>query len=163
MNRENVGRGCGYWRVLALCAFLALSAGGEEWAGGGFEQFQSELVQLRDQLAEDQAAWEQRLASLPENDPARPMIVAQRATATAQRAAVDAAIIQAELVQAEAEHPTDPISSLIGAIVPWLPEPVRTPLVLGSALFVTAARARQLKKGAASTATSLRRVMAADP
>ncbi len=163
MNRENVGRGRGSWRVLTLCVTLVLGVGCAEWSGGGFEHFQSELVELRDQLAADQAAWEQRLASLPENDPARLLIGAQRATAAAQRAAVDAAIIQAELVQAEAENPTDPISSLIGAVVPWLPEPVRTPLVLGSALIVTAARARQLKKGAASIATSLRRVMADDP
>ena len=163
MNRANVGNRRRYWRTLTLCATLAFSTGCTEWTGGGFERFEAELVQLRDQLAEDQAVWEQRLASLPENDPARLLIEAEGATAAAQLAAVDAAITQAELVRAEAEIPTDPLSSLIGAVVPWLPEPVRTPLVLGGALIVTAARARQLKRGAASIATSLRRVMADDP
>jgi hypothetical protein len=145
---------------MALGAVLVVSAG---CADLGLDQFQSELVMLRDQLAEDQVAWEQRLDSLPSNDPAVPLLEAQRATAAAQRSMVEAALAQADLIRDEAENPTDPIGSLIGAVVPWLPEPVRTPLVLGSALVLTAARARQLKKGAVSIATSLRRVMADDP
>jgi len=145
---------------LALGAILTTSAG---CADLGFDQFQSELVLLRDQLAQDQAAWEQRLDALPPNDPAVPLFKAQRATAAAQQSMVEAALAQAQLVQNEAENPTDPFGSLIGAVAPWLPEPVRTPLVLGGALVLTVARARQLKKGAVSIATSLGRAMADDP
>ena len=144
--------------IVAAAAALAGCAVGE-----GFDRFRGELAQLRAQLASDQRAWQSRLSALDPDDPRRGGIRAQLSSATAQLTAVDAAVAHADLIEAEAAHPTDPISRLIGAVVPWLPEPVRTPLVLTAALVATAARARQLKKGAASIAASIRRVMHDDP
>ena len=151
----------GIARLMVIVAAAALLAGCA--VGEGFERFRGELVQLREQLAADQNAWQDRLTAMQPDDPRRGGIQAELSSATAQLAAVDAAVAHADLIEAEAEHPTDPISRLVGAVAPWLPEPVRTPLALTAALVATAVRARQLKKGAASIAASIRRVMLDDP
>lgn len=147
---------------------IGLGLGVAVWMGvgcaePGFEQFQGEIVELRDQIATDQAAWQERFDALPAGDVALPMARARLESTAAQLARAEAAVEESGRVAAEAAQSTDPIGSLIGAVAPWLPEPVRTPLVLGGALVLSTARARQLKKGAVSIAASLRRVMADDP
>jgi hypothetical protein len=52
---------------------------------------------------------------------------------------------------------------LVGELAPLLPAPWRAPLLLGAALFVSLARARRLKRGAASIARSIGKAMDADP
>ncbi len=128
----------GIARLVVIVAAVAALTGCA--VGEGFDRFRGELTQLREQLAADQRVWQGRLSALDPGDPRRGGIRAELSSATAQLAAVEAAVAHADLIEAEAEHPTDPISRLIGAVAPWLPEPVRTPLVLTAALvryFIT--------------------------
>ena len=60
---------------------------------------------------------------------------------------MEAAIARVQAVLDETVSPSDPISQLVGWLAPWLPEPVRTPALLGSALLVSVVRGRRLKEG----------------
>lgn len=126
--------------------------------------FREQAAAIRDDLARQESAWQARLAQAdpaPDN-PDLPQLQAQLALATARRSAADAALSQVDSVLAEANNPQDPLSRAVGLVAPWLPEPVRTPVLLGSALAVTVLRARRLKVGMASIARGLARAMRED-
>jgi hypothetical protein len=62
----------------------------------------------------------------------------------------------------EASRPTDPLTSAVGAVAPFLPEPARLPVLLGAALLVTLARAAQLKRGTASIVRGIQKAIDED-
>jgi len=81
------------------------------------------------------------------------------AAARARHAAIDAAVLQLDQVIKEARTPSDP---LVSVSAPLLPEPLRSPYLLGAALLATLARAVQLKRGMASIAQSFQKAMEED-
>jgi hypothetical protein len=126
-----------------------------------------QAAQLRDQLDKSISQQEGVLAKLDQagvapSDPVHEQAQAQLAGSKASRAAVDAAVKQVDSVLLEAKNPTDPISAGVGAVAPFLPEPSRTPLVLGGALLVTLLRARQTKSALVSVAKGLDKAMQED-
>lgn len=126
------------------------------------QSFRDQAAAIRDDLARQEATWQSRLAADPPESPDHPQLQAQTALITAKLAAADAAVRQVDSVLAEANNPQDPLSKAVGEIAPWLPEPIRTPLALGTALAVTLLRARRLKVGMASIAQGLQRAMRED-
>jgi hypothetical protein len=123
------------------------------------ESMRSEAVKLREALHQESQKWESRIAALPPNDPLRADGEAALAVTKARAAAIDAAILELDQVIKEAKNPSDP---LVSVTAPLLPEPLRSPYLLGAALLATLARAVQLKRGMASIAKSLEKAMEED-
>lgn len=119
-----------------------------------------------DQLRTETTASADRLRAqidgLQPDDPARVELTHQLTEAQAIKVALDAAIARADQVAAEVDQPTGPIGQLIGMVVPWIPAPVRAPLILGGALLGVGIRARQLRTGMVSIIKGLDRAMKDD-
>jgi len=126
---------------------------------GQVESMRSEAVKLREALQADTRQWESRVASLPETDPLRADAQAALAAARARLMAVDVAVLELDQIIKEARNPSDPIVSLSA---PLLPEPLRSPFLLGGALLAMVARTVQLKRGMASIARSFDKAMQDD-
>lgn len=153
------------WRglvMLGLCGMLGLGGCAQF---SGVERMRDELTALRERAHDDLIAWEARVEEARRMEADAGLIGAAEAGEVAARlrhAALDAAARGTSAVLLEAREPSDPVGQVVGVIAPWLPGPVRTPLVLGAAGLATLARARQLKRGLLSVATSLREAMSAD-
>ena len=80
----------------------------------------------------------------------------------AKRAALDAAIAQANQVLDEAQHPSDALTQIAHGISSWVPAPAQGPLVLGAALIATLTRSRQLKQSSMSIINSISHVLERD-
>lgn len=79
----------------------------------------------------------------------------------ADAAAAGAGVRQLDALLAEHDRlRRDPLFEGLGALVP---EPLRSPILLGAAALAAAWRARQLKSGLASVAKSLDKAMRSDP
>jgi hypothetical protein len=141
--------------VLAAAVVLGACAGLED------------AIVLRDRAAEVRGSLEAEVArrqsaierldqeGVPGDDPARRAAEGDLSAARASHAAADAAVKQIDAVIAEAQRPTDPISQGVQLISQGLPEPARSPAVLGGALIVTLLRARQLRTALTSVARSI--------
>lgn len=123
---------------------------------------QAHAEALREGVRQDIADLEQIVAGLPTDDPARHDANAAIAELQALEAALDAADARIDAVVRESEAPSDPISHLVGAIAPWLPEPARTPILLGSALLVSLWRGHRLKEGFRSVVKGIDRAVKDD-
>lgn len=148
--------------VVALCANLGLG-GCADLTGAG--ALRDQLDAMREQSRADLDSWEQRLADARASEGDQGVIRAAEtavAVSRARHAALDAAIAGTDAVLHEAREPSDPIGHVVGWVAPWLPEPVRTPMVLGAAALAGFGRARQLKRGMTSIAVSLREAMNQD-
>jgi hypothetical protein len=110
----------------------------------------------RDRLAE-------LLPAAATGTPEHADVTAALAASDARLALLDAAIARARAALAEAERPTDALTITAQTIAAALPEPLGPTLLLGSALLVSLARARQLKNGAASIARSIEKAAETDP
>jgi len=153
------------WRWAALAALgVVLAAAATGCVGlDELRQARDRASALRDGLAARATELDELLERVGPDDPRRPEIKAQLEEARAAHAVVSAALRRADQVLAEAERPSGPISRAVGLIAPWVPEPARTPMVLGAALLGTALRARQLREASASIARGLDRAMEDDP
>ena len=140
-----------------FAAFVVLGSGCVDLAQ--VESMRSEAIQLRETLREESQQWERRLAALPGADPLRADAAAALAVVQARAAAIDAAILEIDQVIKEARHPSDP---LVSVSAPLVPEPLRSPFLLGAALLATLARTVQLKRGMASIARSFHKAMEED-
>lgn len=121
-----------------------------------------QVVFARDQADALASALEQRIQTLestlqiiPSDDPERPGVEAMLADTRRWAGEVRQAVAFADQVIAESKTPSGPISSAVGAIAPWIPEPARTPLVLGAALVTTLLRHRQVRAASASIIASI--------
>lgn len=144
--------------LVVVCASLAACVSTDE-----VRAFRDDASQLRAQLERDEQRWAATVQRLDETDPLYPQAVAQLRRAESDRATAEAVIKQTESLLAESTNPTNPISALIGALAPWVPEPARVPLLLGGALAASIARARQLKTGLRSVAKSINKAIERDP
>ncbi len=141
--------------LVVVCASLAACVSTDE-----VRAFRDDASQLRAQLERDEQRWAATVQRLDETDPLYPQAVAQLRRAEADRATAEAVIKQTEALL---EESTNPISAIIGALAPWVPEPARVPLLLGGALAASIARARQLKTGLRSVAKSINKAIERDP
>jgi hypothetical protein len=138
------------------------------WALGGcadlgeMESMRNHAAQLRDELHAESTAWEQRLAALAPADPLRADAQAALDASKAKEAAVSAAVSVADATLTRAKAPDDTLTQAAKGVSPLLPEPLRTPLVLGAALVASLARAAQLKRGLASVAQGMQKAMDED-
>jgi hypothetical protein len=152
-------RTCGIGAVVAWIGALVLAAGlggcaGLEEAGS----LRSRAAALQSHYGAESRAWERRLADMDEDDPLRPGIRAALARARAKEAAAAAAIEQVNQVVRESTNPYS-TGDAAGALALLVPDPLRVPLLLGSALALSLARAAQLKRGMASIARGLEKAM----
>lgn len=142
------------------------------WSCAGCADLQGALAQtgawrddaaaLRDQIDGRLADLRTQRQQIPDGSPQAALADAAIDAGVAKVSALDAAIAQADLVIAEAQHPTDALTRIARGVSPWVPAPAQGPLVLGAALVATFLRSRQLKTGAASIIESLEHVMRRD-
>lgn len=149
--------------VAIAIAALVTSPGCSDFTADDARAFRDHAAQVRDDLAARTTELESLRETYPEGAPERADLDAAIDTAGAKTAALDAAIAHLDLVLAEADAPTDGLTIAARDVAPFLPEPVRLPLLLGGALAATLLRARQLKQGAGSIARSLSTAMKGDP
>lgn len=142
---------------VVLSAFVVFGSGCVDLAQ--VESMRSEAVKLREALREESRQWEGRLAALEPDDPRRTEAEAAVAFTRSRGAAVDAAILELDRVIKDARNPSDP---LVSVSAPLLPEPLRSPYLLGAALLAAVARSVQLKRGMTSMAKSLQKAMEDD-
>src|SRR5689334_9914810 len=118
-------------------ALVAVVLGSAALAGcvdmGEVEAMRNQAAQLRDELHAESSAWEQRLAGLRPGDPVRADARAALESARAKEAAVSAAVAAADATLARARDPDDTLTQAARGLSPLIPEPARTPLVLGAA------------------------------
>lgn len=146
--------------LLCLLALLALPACTtlDELAA-----LRAQAAAQRDRLDQHAANLEAALAGAPPGDPDRPDIEARIAAARAQRDLYSADLQRLDQVIAQAQSPTDPIAQAVGAVAPFLPVPIRTPLILGAALAGTLLRMHQLRQGLTSVARGIEIAKRDDP
>lgn len=148
------------WAALLAAWGILMCAG-----CGGLPQ----LVFARDQADAASRALSQRIADLeatlgtiPSDDPRRTELESMLAETRLWAEQAHRGVALADEVIAESETPTGPISSVVGALTPWIPEPARTPLVLGAALLTTLWRHRQVRSASDSIIASIDRVVQDD-
>ena len=149
-------------RILIVLAALSASAGGCVDMGE-VRQFRDRTERLREEFTADTGVWEQRVAGMAADDPRRAEAEAALARARARQALADAALKQVDVVISGAAHPDDALGQTARAVSPWLPEPVRLPLLLGAGLVGSLVRSAQLKRGMISIAHGLDKAMEEDP
>lgn len=122
-----------------------------------------QAVTERDRLDQQAIDLQSTLGAIPPDDPARPALEAQIAQARAQADLYNRDVQRLDQVLAEARSPTDPIAQAVGVVAPFLPVPIRTPLVLGAALLGTVLRMHQLRQGLTSVARGFEIAKRDDP
>jgi len=153
-------------RVVGLAALgMAVFAGGcADWSR--LELAQSRAHELAQNLQQQREQAERRAGEADKIAPNAPETLDLKNLA--ERLKVEEAAAQQAsreldvLIQRAKGDPSDPIGQTVGAIAPWLPDPVRIPFALGTALVLSLARAAQLKRAGLSIAQGMERAMDAD-
>jgi hypothetical protein len=164
-RRSHVGLGHARLRRITRAGILALALGFGAAGCADLDQaraLRSRASELQQQFHDESQAWEDRLAHTDPRDAGAADTRAALARARAREAAAAAAVEQVDQVIREAASPDSPTGQTVGAVAPFLPEPVRLPLLLGSALVFSLARAAQLKRATASIAGSLQKAIDED-
>jgi hypothetical protein len=118
---------------------------------------------LRDEVHQATQAWQDRLAQMTQDDPRRASAQAELTASAAKESALDAAIARIDALLAEAKNPSDPLTQAAGGLSPLIPEPFRSPLLLGAALTASLVRGQRLKTGLVSVAKGIDKAMRDDP
>jgi hypothetical protein len=147
-----------FWIVAAVVVCSVLSASGCVDLAK-VESMKAEAVKLRELAREEGALWEAQVAALSPGDPLRVEAQAAMEAMRAKESALAAAIQGLERVIEDAKAPSDPVVSVTA---PLLPEPLRSPYLLGAALAAAVARLVQVKRGLASVARSFEKAMEED-
>ncbi len=129
---------------------------------GAIEALRDDAQQARVAMVQRAEQLERLRESFPETDPARAEIDATLAQTRAAIGLVDAGMMRINQVLDEAADPSDGLTRTAQQLGPFLPEPVRLPLVLAAALGATLLRSGQIKKGAISIALSIDKAMEGD-
>ena len=103
-----------------------------------------------------------RRDALPASDPRRESLDAAIALLSSNRDTMDTALRRIDELAASTDTP-DPIAEAVGAVAPWLPEPVRTPALLLGGLGAALLRGTRLKQSAISIARSIEQAAERDP
>jgi hypothetical protein len=121
-----------------------------------------QTTQWRDRAHEAKSTAQTRLDELaeqreqfPDGSAQAELIDGAIARARAKISMLEAAIMHADMVLEEAQHPSDALTQITGKVVPFVPAPVQAPLLLGAALLTTLVRSRQLRSGADSIIKSI--------
>ncbi len=101
-------------------------------------------------------------ASFKDGSQQADLIDAAIAQAKLKVAALDAAIVNADLVLAQATNPTDTLTKTTQLVLPFLPAPTQAPVLLGAALLATLVRSKQLKVGTQSIIQSIQHAINQD-
>jgi len=129
---------------------------------GAIRAMRDDAQRTRDVMGERAERLETLRERYPDESPVVPEIDASLARTRASIEALDAAVLQIDQVLEEAANPSDGLTRTAQGLGPYLPEPVRLPLVLGAALGATLLRSGQLKKGALSIAQSINKAVEGD-
>lgn len=162
------------WRFALVCiAATTISLGVPATLGGcaGVEDVRAvreDAVQVREQLTAqiavaDAAMAQQDALGLAPDSPERAALERARAQVVATREAVDAAIMQVDLVLKEAQDPTDPLSMASRQLAPLVPGPWQAPLILAGAAAAIFVRSRQFKTALLSVAHGIEVAKERDP
>jgi hypothetical protein len=152
------------WRITRagiLAAALCLGVAGCSSLDDA-QAFRSRAAELQQQFHAESEAWQDRLEHTDPHDAGAADTRAALARARAKESAAAAAVEQVDQVIHDATSPDSPTGQTIGAVAPFLPEPLRLPILLGSALVFSLARAAQLKRGMSSIAQGLQKVIDED-
>lgn len=151
--------------VLSLLVLTILLGSGCADIQGAIAQtsaWRNEAVSVRDTLDQQVETLQTQQGKLEPGSPEAIAIETELKLAQAKRAALDAAIAQANQVLDEAQHPSDALTQIAHGISSWIPAPAQGPLVLGAALIATLARSRQLKQSSMSIISSISHVLERD-
>jgi len=155
------------WAVWGTIAMICVGGAISGSLGGcvGVE----DLAAARDDARELHARLDARADQLelnaggaPEGSPARSQEEAFAASVRAQADGVGAAVTQLDAIIRETNSPTEPLSRAVTELSMMLPEPARSPIVLGGAILALLLRARQLKTALHSVAKSMDKAMEQD-
>ncbi|MFG0246992.1 MAG: hypothetical protein ACF8MF_13165 [Phycisphaerales bacterium JB052] len=151
--------------VLSLLVLTTLLGSGCADIQGAIAQtsaWRDEAVSVRDTLDQQVETLQTQQGNLEPGSPEAIAIETELKLTQAKRAALDAAIAQANQVLDEAQHPSDALTQIAHGISSWVPAPAQGPLVLGAALIATLARSRQLKQSSMSIISSISHVLERD-
>ena len=151
--------------VLSLFVLTALLSTGCADLQGAIAQtsaWRDEAVTVRDTLEKQVQTLQTQQGGLEPGSSEAIAIDTEIKLAQAKRAALDAAIAQANQVLDEAQHPSDALTQIAHGISSWVPAPAQGPLVLGAALISTLTRSRQLKQSSMSIINSISHVLERD-
>ncbi|HCT44558.1 MAG: hypothetical protein CMJ35_02810 [Phycisphaerae bacterium] len=151
--------------VLSLFVLTALLSTGCADLQGAIAQtsaWRDEAVTVRDTLEKQVQTLQTQQGGLEPGSSEAIAIDTEIKLAQAKRAALDAAIAQANQVLDEAQHPSDALTQIAHGISSWVPAPAQGPLVLGAALIATLTRSRQLKQSSMSIINSISHVLERD-
>lgn len=119
-------------------------------------------VAARDHLLASATSLELELASLPDNDPARPELEARLARSRTGLEALAAGVAQIDA--AFNDPPTNsPAETFLDSLVALVPGPWQAPVLLGGAGFALFLRSRQLRQGITSIARGIEIAKREDP
>ena len=139
-----------------LCLLLVLALPLSACADLGAVEALRDEARLTQRAVREQATQLERLReTIPDTDPLAPDLDASLASSRAVIEAIDAAITRLDQTLQEAESPSDGLTRAAKGLGPYLPEPIRLPLLLTAALGATLLRSGQLKRGALSIARSI--------
>ena len=122
---------------------------------GAVEALRDDARRTQSTMRNRSAQLERLRESIPDDDPLASELDASLAESRAVIEAMDAAIGRIDQTLQEASQPSDGLTRAAQGLGPYLPEPVRLPLLLSAALGATLLRSGQLKKGALSIARSI--------
>lgn len=146
-----------------LVGSVALAAGLAGCGGAAdLRAFEARAAEVRSGLDEDIAHLEQALPAAAPGSAAHEVLTRNLIEARALRSTADAAVLQASAIREHIQTPTGPIGEVLGAVVPWLPEPVRLPLVLSAALAGSVLRWSQVRRGLTSIVESIEKAKKED-
>ena len=151
--------------VLSLFVLTALLSTGCADLQGAIAQtsaWRDEAVTVRDTLEKQVQTLQTQQGGLEPGSSEAIAIDTEIKLAQAKRAALDAAIAQANQALDEAQHPSDALTQIAHGISSWVPAPAQGPLVLGAALIATLTRSRQLKQSSMSIINSISHVLERD-
>lgn len=148
-----------YLRLMVVAAVTGVGVAGCA-EPGALARFREEAAMASDRLRREADALEWRAGHVPGEAGEGARTAAAEARKLAQTG--DRASEAARLAMEENGIP-HPLGGLLEALVPFVPEPYRAPLVLGGAGVLALARAARLKAGLASVARSIEKAMEGDP
>jgi hypothetical protein len=117
---------------------------------------------LAEHLDSEADRWEAVAAGLEPGSGRRADAEAIAGVARGQAAALEAGVRRVDLALGGENNPLGVAGLVLEAVLPWAPEPVRLPLVLGAALVGSLVRSASLKKGIVSMVKGLDTAMRDD-
>ena len=141
------------WTMRMACAIVVIGS----WAlapgcagMGDLREARDRAAALADGLDSEAGRWDEVASGLEPGSTERADAEALAGVARAQAEVLEAGLRRVDLALGGENNPLGVVGRVLETVLPWAPEPVRLPLVLGAALAGSAVRSAGLKKGIVS-------------